>query len=93
MAKDYAKIKAMAQSILECIGEEDEGENPVLPKTDSAVNNGGAEPNTKFLGSAESGDDDSNDGDEDDKKKKKKDASLAMMSSMLSNKFGKSAAS
>lgn len=50
MAKiDYAKIKALSQQILECIGEDSEGENPSLPKPDNAEADGGQEVNTSFL--------------------------------------------
>lgn len=88
MAKniDYSKIKAMASSILECIGEDEEGENPSLPDQDDAVNDGGVEPNTQFLKTDVSKE--SVTGVEGDKKKKK-DASLAMMAATLSSKFNK----
>lgn len=87
MAKniDYAKIKALSQQLLECIGDYPEGENPEVPKPDDAVDDGGTEPNTQFLKTAESKESETGVGDS----KKKKDASLAMMSTMLASKFGK----
>jgi hypothetical protein len=55
MAKniDYSKLKALSKQILECIGEYPEGENPSLPEQDNAEGDGGQDPNTKFLASAE----------------------------------------
>lgn len=62
---DYSKIKAMAASILECIGEDSEGENPDLPKpsvkadptpSDFGVDEnsgGGQSPNLDFIGNEE----------------------------------------
>ena len=96
MAKDYAKIKALAASILECIGDEEEGKNPSLPPQTEDIDNGGQDKPFVFLDSPEAGDDEgeesqseeSAEGD-DDKKNKKKKASLAMMSATLANKFGK----
>lgn len=82
MAKDYSKIKALAQSILECIGDEPEGENPSLPSQDDAIDDGGQEELDKTPPSGESTEEGS-----EDEKKKKKDASLAMMGSMLASKF------
>lgn len=43
MAKqiDYAKLKALSQQIIECIGDDEEGENPDLPKQDDAIGDGG----------------------------------------------------
>lgn len=87
MAKniDYSKIKAMASSILECIGDDSEGENPSLPKQDSALDDGGQSP-LDDMGEAadDSGFADSKDAGSAEDKKKKKDSQLAMMSSMLS---------
>lgn len=104
MAKtiDYSKIKAMAKDILECIGEDEEGENPDLPKpenNDSSAseygsadtkNDGGQSDVLNFVGN------EMNDGkeepesskDSDETAKKKKDSSLAMMGSVLASKFG-----
>lgn len=91
MAKDYAKLKALAQQMIECIGDEPEGENPSLPKQDNAENDGGQEPNTKFLESTgDSKAEEKVEGyDDEDGKKKKKDSALAMMGSMLASKLGK----
>lgn len=105
MAKiDYAKLKALSQQIIECIGDDSEGENPDLPKPDNAESDGGQEANTSFLDetgdskSEEKVEGDSNALDkqlESDKpdstgeKKKKKDSSLAMMGAMLASKFNK----
>lgn len=83
MAKDYAKIKALASSILECIGDEDEGENPDLPKQEQDIDDGGQDSPLKFLPG------DKGESGEDDKKKKSKDSSLALMASTLRSKFGK----
>ena len=39
---DYSKIKALTQSILECIGnDQDVGEDPSLPKQDTSIEDGG----------------------------------------------------
>jgi hypothetical protein len=88
MAKniDYAKVKAMAQSILECIGEYDEGENPSLPKQKEDIDDGGQDELESLSPAADCGDDRAKDPEE---KKKKKDSSLAMMSTMLASKFKK----
>lgn len=83
MAIDYAKLKALSQQIIECIGDSPEGEDPSLPKQDNALSDGGQEPNTKFLESTE----DSKSEEKPDKKKK--DSALAMMGSMLASKLGK----
>jgi len=32
MARDYAKMKALCQEFIKCIGDEEEGEDPKLPK-------------------------------------------------------------
>lgn len=84
MAKDYSKLKALAQQMIECIGDDPEGENPDLPKQDNALDDGGQEAPLNFLK-------DSKDPDEGGTKpdKKKKDASLAMMGSMLASKLNK----
>lgn len=80
MAKDYSKIKALAQSIIECIGDECEGENPSLPKPQNDVNDGGVEPSTQFLKTPEAKESETGVGES---KKRKKDSSLAMMGAML----------
>jgi hypothetical protein len=80
MAKniDYSKIKAMAASILECIGEDEEGENPSLPKQQNDIDDGGQDSQLKFLP-----DDTGTD------KKKDKGATIGLMASALANKFKK----
>ena len=80
--KDYSKIKALAQSIIECIGDEAEGENPSLPAgekpdDDSIVDMGKAAPV------------DLEQEDPEEKKKKKGDERLALLSSTLASKFKK----
>lgn len=86
MAKvDYAKLKALSQQILECIGDDPEGENPDLPKTNTDVNGAGVEANTSFMKTAESGEKETGVG----ASKKKKDSSIAMMGAMLASKFKK----
>lgn len=86
MAKvDYAKLKALSQQILECIGDDPEGENPDLPKQDNAVDDGGVEANTSFLKTDASKEKETGVGDS----KKKKDSSIAMMGAMLASKFKK----
>lgn len=82
MAKsiDYSKIKAMAASILECIGDEDEGEDPSLPKQEQDIDDGGQDSPLKFL---------PGDKGESEEKKKSKDSSLALMASTLRSKFSK----
>jgi hypothetical protein len=98
MAKDYSKIRGWAQSILECIGDEDEGENPKVPKQKQELDNGGQDKPFKFLpddeGSEEKAGKKDSESDEDesvpdDEKKKKKDSSLAMLGSVLASRVGK----
>jgi hypothetical protein len=86
MAKtiDYAKVKAMAQSILECIGDYDEGENPSLPKQKEDIDDGGQDKLESLAPAADNGSGKDND---PEGKKRKKDASLAMMGTMLASKF------
>lgn len=86
MAKniDFAKLKALSQQIIECIGDYSEGENPDLPAQDDAVNDGGVESNTQFLKTAESKEGETGVGKGKDKTK-----SLAMMSQMLASKYKK----
>lgn len=78
MAKsiDYAKIKAMASSILECIGDCDEGENPDLPKQKQDIDDGGQSSMLSFS---------PNDQVENEQKDKKGDK-LALMAATLSRK-------
>jgi hypothetical protein len=83
--KDYSKIKALAQNILECIGDDEEGEDPKLPKQNNDIDGAGVEANTSFLKTKESDEKETGVG----KGKKSKDASLAMMGSMLASKFNK----
>lgn len=80
---DYSKIKAMAESILECIGDESEGENPSLPEQEEDINDGGQDELYEMEPAA--GDVKESSGSAE--KKKKRDSSLAMMSSMLASKF------
>jgi len=77
---DYSKIKAMAESILECIGDYSEGEDPSLPDQDNSINDGGQD---ELYKTAPSGDA-TEEGSADGKKKK-----MAMMSQLLANKFKK----
>ena len=90
---DYAKIKAMAASILECIGDDnDTGENPDLPTPDNSINDGGQESLDDLAPSAMDGlgaKNDSTDGTEDGKRKKRKDDTMNLMASALSAKFRK----
>lgn len=88
---DYAKAKALAKEFLKCIGDDEEGENPNLPKQDNAVNDGGQEAPTNLDPEFKAGKTGVSDSESDPKKKKKNDASLAVMSSMLAAKVGKSA--
>lgn len=81
--RDYAKIKALSQQIIECIGEDDEGENPDLPKQKQDLDDGGQEPLDDFSPAAEK----APEGSDDEKKKKSKDSALAMMGSVLASKF------
>lgn len=95
---DYSKIKAMAQSILDYIGDDNTvGQNPKLPAQDNAINDGGQDELYKMAPAADDFSAGSNDAEgesepaedseDEDSKKRKKDASLAMMSSMLKSKF------
>lgn len=97
MAKkiDYSKIKAMAASILECCGDEEEGENPKIPESkqppadpkpsdwgeegNDADHSGGQSPNLDFIGDEEPV----------KEKKKSKDSSIAMFAANLASKFKK----
>jgi hypothetical protein len=87
MAKnvDYSKIKAMAQSILECIGDDCEGENPSIPKQTQDIDDGGQDKLESLAPAAKNGET----GVGEEEKKRKKDASLAMMGTMLAAKFKK----
>lgn len=49
MSIDYAKIKALSQQILECIGDTAEGENPDLPEQDDAIDDGGQAEMQEFI--------------------------------------------
>ncbi len=95
MAKDYAKIKALASSILECIGDDEEGMNPKLPKQKADIDDGGQDSMEEILktdkadpyeGEEISEREDATDGKE---KKRKRDSAMAMMGSVLSSKFNK----
>jgi len=83
MAKsiDYSKIRAMASSILECIGDCDEGEDPKIPKQKEDIDDGGQDSALKFLPGDKGSD------DEGQEKKKFKGSSLALMASTLASKF------
>lgn len=93
MAKsvDYSKIKALSQQIIECIGEDEEGENPSLSTPDVAIDDGGQVKNLEFLGNSQSREDQLGSGKsvDDVDKKKKKDSALAMMGAVLASKFNK----
>lgn len=87
MARDYSKIKALAQSILECIGDEPEGENPSLPKQeapDSYEGLGVDDDGNVGLGSAADTEE-----PEEKKRKKRGDDVVALLSSTLASKFNK----
>jgi hypothetical protein len=81
--KDYSKIKALAQEILECIGDEPEGENPDLPKTKEEDKGGDDGIVDGFSPKQKTGKDEGED------KKKKKDSGLALLAANLSKKFSK----
>lgn len=85
MAKDYSKIKALASQILECIGDEPEGENPDLPAQDNDVDGAGEGKNIDFLKTSQAKEKEVGSGDS----KKNKGASLAMLGSMLASKYNK----
>jgi hypothetical protein len=97
MAIDYAKLKALSQQIIECIGDTPEGENPSLPETDTAIDDGGQATPQAFMpgdtGDADEGEkiSDSEDATDEssEEKKRKKDSALAMMGSVLASKFSK----
>jgi hypothetical protein len=91
---DYAKLKALSQQIIECIGDTSEGENPKIPKQEEDINNGGQDEMTPFVpdsmadadeGTKLDAKEDATDGEQE--KKKKKDSSLALMGSVLASKF------
>lgn len=99
---DYSKVKAMAQSILEYIGDDqDIGENPDIKKSDAnpmpetnefgmdKEPNGGQDPQLDFLGDelSDGKDEQGENSDGNDSKKKRKDSSLALMGSVLASKF------
>lgn len=95
MAKDYAKIKALASSILECIGDDDEGMNPKLPKQEHDYDDGGQGSMEEILktdkadpaeGEEISEKEEATDGED---KKRKRQSAMAMMGSVLSSKFNK----
>lgn len=83
--KDYSKIKALAQSIIECIGDESEGEDPSLPKQKQEINDGGQDSLYKTDPAADT----SLDQGSEEGKKKKKDSAIAMMSTMLKKEFSR----
>lgn len=88
---DYSKLKALAQQILECIGDEPEGEDPTLPKQDNQIDAGGQDEALSLM---------PNDKVEGDRVKKKKkarpeeeddddDDSIALMASTLAAQVSK----
>lgn len=101
MAKnvDYSKLRALSKQILECIGDDEEGENPSLPKQDNAINDGGQDANTNFIENEKEETNEASKGSDDDAmgksgasspdKKKKKESAMAMFSQSLASKFGK----
>ena len=97
---DYSKIKAMASSILECIGEDEEGENPKLPKdpvnpTPKPTDFGDREEESENAGGGGASPNLDFLGKEEDvseetgKKKKSKDSSIAMFAANLASKCKK----
>lgn len=93
MAKDYAKMRALLQEAIKCIGDEDEGMDPKLPKQEQQINDGGQDSPLKFLpeddGTEGPGEEKGEYDDPPEVKKKKKESSMAMMSQMLAKKFNK----
>ena len=96
MAKsiDYSKIKAMASSILECIGDDEEGKDPSIPAQKQDINDGGQDEPLALLpkdeGDAEEGEtisdsEDATDMSQEEEKKKK----VSMLANMFSSKFSK----
>lgn len=87
---DYAKVKAMAQSILECIGDcDDVGASPSIPEQEDDINEGGQESLDDFKPAAsDSGYSGSKAASEGEKKKKSKDSAIAMMGAALASKLG-----
>lgn len=100
--KDYSKIKAMAQEILKCIGEDEEGENPPVYHTDNEDSPGGAPSGHHYSYEDDAGNIDllPNDKQDDmpaqdvrtdtgEEHKKRKDDVLKLLSSTLASKFNK----
>ena len=95
---DYAKLKALHDSILQYIGDaKDTGENPDIPKQEEDIGASGQKNELEFLpsdkGDADEGEkiSDSEDGTDtaSEGRKKRKDDVLALMGSSLSAKFRK----
>lgn len=90
MAKniDYSKIKALSQQILECIGDDDVGANPDLPKQKADLDDGGQAPLADMAPAADdAGFADKKNQMNDEDKKKKRDSALAMMGSVLASRM------
>lgn len=83
--KDYSKIKALAQSIIECIGDEPEGGDGTDIKH-TEEERGGANKNEKLGPAADSED---KDHPEEGNRKKRKDDVIALFASTLASKFNK----
>lgn len=97
MAKkvDYAKLKALSQEMIKCIGDEEEGEDPSLPKNEemSSIDESGQTgmmvdflPNSKKDDQEGEGAPEALDGK---KRKKNKDDVMALLASNLASKFNK----
>ena len=83
--KDYSKIKALAQSIIECIGDESEGGDGTDIKH-TEEERGGANKNDDLNPAADS---DCKDCPEEGNRKKRKDDVIALFASTLASKFNK----
>lgn len=81
--RDYAKLKALAQQMIECIGDECEGENPSLPANSKMADENGAGQgdNTKMGALSKM--------PKEKGRGKRSDDVVALMSSALSSKFKK----
>ena len=66
---------------MECIGDDEEGKNPSIPKQKQDTDDGGQDSLPELLVS-----DDKSVGESSEEKKKKKDSSLAMMGAVLASK-------
>ena len=101
---DYSKVKALASSILECIGDIDgEGSDPTLPPQKQDIGNGGQDELYSFSPAGEDfstpdkeNGNDANDPDEaseghegEPASHEKKKASISMMAGLLRKKMSK----